>query len=254
MATCLLIVRADEHACAQDEYVGLPEDHPESYHSFMWKHLFRHVDIKPENVHILDGNAKDLEAECMRVRSATTARAARRRLLTCTCARAQYEREISRAGGVELFLAGIGPDGHIAFNEPGSSLTSRTRVKTLVRVRIRAKCMCACVHAYSYARVCLSCCVRSCVSACVRECLFVCARACQSTMTAALSAPHDRRTTRWLPTRGSSRGMSPRRAPSPNTVHGTPTLTPCAHTGPQERPDGGRWHRDGCARGTSLHT
>ncbi|KAI8147581.1 glucosamine-6-phosphate isomerase 1 [Fennellomyces sp. T-0311] len=91
-----------------DEYVGLPRDHPESYHSFMWKNLFMHVDIKPENVHILDGNAEDLDDECKR-----------------------FEAEIARVGGVELFLGGIGPDGHIAFNEPGSSLTSRTRVKTL---------------------------------------------------------------------------------------------------------------------------
>lgn len=91
-----------------DEYVGLPRDHPESYHSFMWNHLFKHVDIKPENVHILDGNATDLDEECRR-----------------------YEEEIAAVGGIELFLGGIGPDGHIAFNEPGSALTSRTRVKTL---------------------------------------------------------------------------------------------------------------------------
>ncbi|KAG0277792.1 Glucosamine-6-phosphate isomerase 1 [Linnemannia exigua] len=91
-----------------DEYVGLPRDHPESYHSFMWKHLFKHVDILPENVHILDGNAKDLDLECHR-----------------------FEEKIEAVGGIELFLGGIGPDGHIAFNEPGSSLNSRTRVKTL---------------------------------------------------------------------------------------------------------------------------
>ncbi|GAB5587360.1 Glucosamine-6-phosphate isomerase (Glucosamine-6-phosphate deaminase) (GNPDA) (GlcN6P deaminase) [Umbelopsis nana] len=91
-----------------DEYVGLPRDHPESYHSFMWNHLFKHVDVKPENVHILDGNAPDLDEECKK-----------------------FEAEIARVGGIELFLGGIGPDGHIAFNEPGSSLTSRTRVKTL---------------------------------------------------------------------------------------------------------------------------
>ena len=91
-----------------DEYVGLPEDHPESYHYFMWHHLFRHVDIPRENVNILDGNAKDLEKECT-----------------------LYEERIRRAGGIQLFLGGIGPDGHIAFNEPGSSLSSRTRVKTL---------------------------------------------------------------------------------------------------------------------------
>ncbi|KAG0200558.1 Glucosamine-6-phosphate isomerase 2 [Mortierella sp. GBA30] len=91
-----------------DEYVGLPRDHPESYHSFMWSNLFKHVDIIPENVHILDGNAPDLDLECQR-----------------------YEEKIAAVGGIELFLGGIGPDGHIAFNEPGSSLNSRTRVKTL---------------------------------------------------------------------------------------------------------------------------
>lgn len=91
-----------------DEYVGIAEDHPESYHAFMWRHLFSQVNIKKENVHILNGNAKDLEQECE-----------------------DYEKAIKDAGGVELFLGGIGPDGHIAFNEPGSSLNSRTRVKTL---------------------------------------------------------------------------------------------------------------------------
>lgn len=91
-----------------DEYVGLPESHPESYHSFMARNLFDHIDCPKENVHILNGNAKDLEAEC-----------------------ANYERMIEEAGGIDLFIGGIGPDGHIAFNEPGSSLASRTRVKTL---------------------------------------------------------------------------------------------------------------------------
>ena len=91
-----------------DEYVGIPQDHPESYHTFMWKNFFSHIDIKKENVHILNGNATDLEAEC-----------------------AAYEEAILAAGGIDLFLGGIGPDGHIAFNEPGSSLTSRTRMKTL---------------------------------------------------------------------------------------------------------------------------
>ncbi|KAJ5099102.1 Glucosamine-6-phosphate isomerase 2 [Penicillium argentinense] len=92
----------------QDEYVGLPRDHPESYHSFMYKHFFSHVDIPPQNIHILDGNAEDLTAEC-----------------------AAFDASIARYGGIELFLGGVGPDGHIAFNEPGSSLASRTRVKTL---------------------------------------------------------------------------------------------------------------------------
>ena len=90
-----------------DEYVGIPQDHPESYHTFMWKNFFSHIDIKKENVHILNGNATDLEAEC-----------------------AAYEEAILAAGGIDLFLGGIVPR-HIAFNEPGSSLTSRTRMKTL---------------------------------------------------------------------------------------------------------------------------
>jgi glucosamine-6-phosphate deaminase len=88
--------------------VGLPRDHPESYHSFMYKHFFSHVDIPPQNINILDGNAPDLAAEC-----------------------ASYEARIAGYGGIELFLGGVGADGHIAFNEPGSSLSSRTRVKTL---------------------------------------------------------------------------------------------------------------------------
>lgn len=95
-------------AVDQDEYVGIPRDHPESYHSFMWRHFFSHVNISPENVHILNGNVPDLDIEC-----------------------ARYESAIRDVGGIDLFLAGIGEDGHIAFNEPGSSLASRTRVKTL---------------------------------------------------------------------------------------------------------------------------
>lgn len=91
-----------------DEYVGIPEDHPQSYHYFMDKHLFNHIDIPRENINILNGNAPDLEKECE-----------------------NYEKKIKSVGGIHLFLGGIGPDGHIAFNEPGSSLTSRTRVKTL---------------------------------------------------------------------------------------------------------------------------
>lgn len=91
-----------------DEYVGLPESHPESYHSFMAHNLFDHIDCPKENIHILNGNAEDLLAEC-----------------------AHYEEMIKEFGGVDLFLGGIGPDGHIAFNEPFSSLTSRTRVKSL---------------------------------------------------------------------------------------------------------------------------
>ena len=91
-----------------DEYVGLAETHPESYHSFMYTNFFKHVDIAPESINILNGNASNLQDECD-----------------------QYEQKIESLGGIELFLGGIGPDGHIAFNEPGSSLASRTRVKTL---------------------------------------------------------------------------------------------------------------------------
>ena len=86
-----------------DEYVNLPEEHPESYHSFMANNLFNHIDCPKENIHLLNGNAKDLEAEC-----------------------ANYEKMIEDAGGIDLFIGGIGPDGHIAFNEPGSSLTDIT--------------------------------------------------------------------------------------------------------------------------------
>ncbi len=91
-----------------DEYVGLPVNHKESYHYFMHDNLFNHIDIPKENINILNGNAKDLEIEC-----------------------AEYEKRIQAVGGIDLFLGGVGPDGHIAFNEPGSSLSSRTRVKTL---------------------------------------------------------------------------------------------------------------------------
>ncbi|HON92632.1 MAG TPA: glucosamine-6-phosphate deaminase [Sedimentisphaerales bacterium] len=91
-----------------DEYVGLPQEHAESYHSFMWRNFFGHIDIPKRNVNILDGNAPDLEAEC-----------------------AEYEARIRQVGGIHLFVGGIGADGHIAFNEPGSSLASRTRVMRL---------------------------------------------------------------------------------------------------------------------------
>ena len=91
-----------------DEYVGLAEDHPESYHSFMFKNFFNHIDIPRKNVNILNGNAPDLERECE-----------------------EYEDKIEALGGIKLFMGGIGPDGHIAFNEPASSLASRTRIKTL---------------------------------------------------------------------------------------------------------------------------
>ncbi|MDR0296369.1 MAG: glucosamine-6-phosphate deaminase [Prevotellaceae bacterium] len=91
-----------------DEYVGLPKTHPESYYSFMWNNFFNCIDIPKSNVNILNGNAVDLEKECNK-----------------------YEEKIKSYGKIHLFVGGIGPDGHIAFNEPCSSLTSRTRVKTL---------------------------------------------------------------------------------------------------------------------------
>ena len=91
-----------------DEYVGLDQNHPQSYHSFMWNNFFNHIDISVENVNILSGTNPDLEAEC-----------------------AAYESKIAQVGGIDLFIGGIGVDGHIAFNEPASSLSSRTRPKTL---------------------------------------------------------------------------------------------------------------------------
>lgn len=91
-----------------DEYVGLSEGNPDSYHAFMRRHLFDHIDCPAENINILDGNAPDLEKEC-----------------------ARYEEKIKAMGGIDLFVGGIGPDGHIAFNEPFSSFSSRTRIKTL---------------------------------------------------------------------------------------------------------------------------
>lgn len=98
-----------------DEYVGLPENSINSYRFFMQEHFFNHVDIPSENINFLDGNAPDLEAECKR-----------------------YEEKIKQRGGIHLFLGGMGEDGHIAFNEPGSSLCSRTRVKTLTLDTIKA--------------------------------------------------------------------------------------------------------------------
>lgn len=91
-----------------DEYVGLTPDNDQSYHYYMHTNFFDHIDIKKENINILDGTAKDYKAECER-----------------------YEEKIKSYGGIHLFLGGIGPDGHIAFNEPGSSLSSRTRDKDL---------------------------------------------------------------------------------------------------------------------------
>ncbi len=100
---------ADVITFNMDEYVGLPADHPQSYHYFMWENFFKHVDIRERNVNILDGMAEDRVLE------------------------ERYEKRIEAAGGIDLFLGGVGSDGHIAFNEPFSSLSSRTRVKTLTK-------------------------------------------------------------------------------------------------------------------------
>lgn len=91
-----------------DEYVGLPPGHPESYHAFIERHFTGLVDLRPEHVHVPDGGAADIPGAC-----------------------AAYEADIRAAGGVDVQLLGIGTDGHLGFNEPISSLASRTRVKTL---------------------------------------------------------------------------------------------------------------------------
>ena len=98
-----------------DEYVGLEATHLQSYHYFMMENFFNKIDIKKENIHILDGMTDDPLGECKR-----------------------YEEMILQSGGIDLFLGGCGCDGHIAFNEPGSSLTSRTRMKTLTDDTIAA--------------------------------------------------------------------------------------------------------------------
>jgi glucosamine-6-phosphate deaminase len=91
-----------------DEYVGLEPAHPASYHAFMRDHFFSHVNVDPARIHIPDGRAKDVPAFCK-----------------------DYEAAIVAAGGIDLQMLGIGTDGHIGFNEPSSSLASRTRIKTL---------------------------------------------------------------------------------------------------------------------------
>jgi len=91
-----------------DEYVGLPPEHPASYHAFMREHFFSKVNVRPERIHIPDGQAKHIPAFCR-----------------------GYEEAIRTAGGIDLQVLGIGSDGHIGFNEPSSSLASRTRIKTL---------------------------------------------------------------------------------------------------------------------------
>jgi len=89
-------------------YQELTKEHPESYHSFMHNNFFNHIDIQPQNINILNGNTNDHDEECRR-----------------------YEEKIKSYGKIHLFMGGVGVDGHIAFNEPASSLSSRTRIKTL---------------------------------------------------------------------------------------------------------------------------
>lgn len=91
-----------------DEYIGLPQDHEQSYYTFMWENLFSHINIKAENVHIPDGNVEDIPAFCE-----------------------AYEAAIVDAGGIDIQVLGIGTDGHVGFNEQTSSFASRTRIKTL---------------------------------------------------------------------------------------------------------------------------
>lgn len=93
-----------------DEYIGLEASHKQSYAYFMQENFFKHIDIKPENIYRLDGMTKDYMKECT-----------------------AYENAMRKFGKIHLFFGGVGSDGHIAFNEPGSSLSSRTRVKTLTQ-------------------------------------------------------------------------------------------------------------------------
>jgi len=96
-----------------DEYVGLSADHEQSYHYFMHENLFKHINIPPHNIHIPSGTTDNYPAFCQ-----------------------WYEQRIKDCGGIDVQILGIGSDGHIAFNEPGSSLSSRTRIKTLARQTI----------------------------------------------------------------------------------------------------------------------
>ncbi len=97
-----------------DEYVGLKKDHPQSYHYFMHENLFKHINIPLQNIYIPSGTTDNYAAFCD-----------------------WYERRIKECGGIDLQLLGVGSDGHIAFNEPSSSLGSRTRIKTLAQSTIQ---------------------------------------------------------------------------------------------------------------------
>ena len=98
-----------------NEYVGLSAENQHSFSHFLWDNFFQHIDIKKQNIHLLNGETKDFAKECT-----------------------AYEKLIRSYGGIDLLIAGVGEDGHIAFNEPGSSLASRTRLKALNRNTLRA--------------------------------------------------------------------------------------------------------------------
>lgn len=102
-----------------DEYVGVPREHPGSYFTYMREHLFDHVDVDPRNAHIPDGTAWNLENECR-----------------------HYEREIADAGGLDLTFLGLGRNGHIGFNEPGTPFDARTRVVELTESTRHANAAC----------------------------------------------------------------------------------------------------------------
>ncbi len=98
-----------------DEYLGLRKNHPQSFAYYMDEHLFRHVNIDRKNIHRLSGRPEDVESHCR-----------------------DYEEAIRAAGGIDIQILGIGRNGHIGFNEPGSSLASRTRIKTLTQSPLEA--------------------------------------------------------------------------------------------------------------------
>lgn len=98
-----------------NEYLGLSSNHPQSYAYFMWENFFKHINIKKENINLLNGMTKDFAKEC-----------------------ASYEERMKKFGKIHLFLGGVGTDGHIAFNEPGSSLSARTRIKKLTSETIES--------------------------------------------------------------------------------------------------------------------
>jgi len=97
-----------------DEYVGLPPEHDQSYHYFMWENLFNHINVDSRFVHVPHGMADDIDYFCE-----------------------WYEQQMVEFGGLDMQLLGIGANGHIAFNEPGSSLGSRTRIKTLTEKTVK---------------------------------------------------------------------------------------------------------------------